>query len=59
MTPTNAPSSAPPPHDVGGLGPILAPRSIAVIGASRRADTMGHQILRNLLTYGYTGAAYP
>jgi acetyl coenzyme A synthetase (ADP forming)-like protein len=38
---------------------MLAPRSIAVIGASRRSNTMGHQILHNLLMYGYTGAAYP
>ena len=56
MTDT-APSA--PRHDVGGLGPLLAPRSVAVIGASRRANTMGHQILYNLLTYGFTGAAYP
>ena len=59
MNPPN-PSGAPPHvHDVGGLGPILAPRAIAVIGASRRTDTMGHQILHNLLMYGYTGAVYP
>jgi acetyl coenzyme A synthetase (ADP forming)-like protein len=52
------------PHDAslqdeGGLDPLLTPRSIAVIGASRRANTMGHQILRNLLAYGFTGAVYP
>jgi len=41
------------------IGALLAPRSIAVIGASRREGTMGHQILRNLITYGFTGAAYP
>ena len=55
--PDTTPSA--PRHDVGGLGPLLAPRSIAVIGASRRANTMGHQILYNLVTYGFTGAAYP
>ena len=59
MTPTNQPPAPAPVHDVGGLGPLLAPRSIAVIGASRRIDTMGHQILHNLLMYGYTGAVYP
>jgi len=60
LTPPTNPSAANPPvHDVGGLGPLLAPRSIAVIGASRRAETMGHQILHNLLAYGFTGAAYP
>jgi acetyl coenzyme A synthetase (ADP forming)-like protein len=41
------------------LDPILAPRSIAVIGASRSPNTMGHQILANLVRYGYTGAVYP
>ncbi|HMA22654.1 MAG TPA: CoA-binding protein, partial [Gemmatimonadaceae bacterium] len=38
---------------------LLAPRSIAVIGASRREGTMGHQILHNLIAYGFTGAVYP
>jgi acetyltransferase len=42
-----------------GLRALLAPRSVAVIGASRRADTMGHQILRNLIEHGFTGAVYP
>lgn len=41
------------------LDPILAPRSIAVIGASRSPNTIGHQILANLLEYGYTGTVYP
>lgn len=44
---------------MAGVGALLAPRSIAVIGASRRVDSMGHQILHNLLTYGFTGAVYP
>lgn len=41
------------------LDAILAPRSIAVIGASRRSLTMGHQILHNLIHLGYTGTVYP
>jgi acetate---CoA ligase (ADP-forming) len=41
------------------LDPILSPRSIAVIGASRTPSTIGHQILANLLRYGFTGAVYP
>ncbi len=57
--PQSADPVTPHRHDVDGLGPLLAPRSIAVIGASRRAETMGHQILHNLLAYGFTGAAYP
>jgi acetyl coenzyme A synthetase (ADP forming)-like protein len=41
------------------LRPILAPRSIAVIGASREPGTIGHQIVRNLLDSGYTGDIFP
>jgi acetate---CoA ligase (ADP-forming) len=41
------------------LGVLLAPATIAVIGASRRENTIGHQILHNLLTFGFTGAVYP
>ena len=41
------------------LRALLAPRSIAVIGASRRQDTIGYQILRNLIDFGFTGAVYP
>ena len=41
------------------LDPILKPRAIAVIGASRMSDTIGHQIFANLLRYGFTGAVYP
>ncbi|MEO8294851.1 MAG: acetate--CoA ligase family protein [Gemmatimonadota bacterium] len=41
------------------LDPILSPRSIAVVGASRTPDTIGHQIVANLIRYGFTGAVYP
>jgi acetate---CoA ligase (ADP-forming) len=41
------------------LDPILKPRSVAVIGASRRPDTIGHEILANIVKYGFTGAVYP
>jgi acetyl coenzyme A synthetase (ADP forming)-like protein len=37
---------------------LLTPRSVAVIGASRNPDTVGHHVLRNLLTGGYTGPVY-
>lgn len=40
-------------------GPILHPRSIAVIGASRHSNTIGYQILDNLIRYGFTGPIYP
>ncbi len=38
---------------------IFEPRSIAVIGASRRVDTIGYVILDSLLRDGYAGAVYP
>jgi acetyl coenzyme A synthetase (ADP forming)-like protein len=38
---------------------FLAPRSVAVIGASPRARTVGGEILRNLRSYGYGGSIYP
>ena len=47
------------PSAAATLAPILAPSSIAVIGASRTPGTIGHQILSNLITHGFTGAVYP
>jgi acetate---CoA ligase (ADP-forming) len=41
------------------LDAILRPRSIAVVGASRRPATIGYQILENLVRHGFTGAVYP
>ncbi len=38
---------------------LLAPRSIAVIGAGRRAGNIGHEMFRNLLEYGFEGPVYP
>jgi len=42
-----------------GLAPLLAPNTIAVVGASRRKGTIGHQILENLISYGFAGAVFP
>ena len=41
------------------IAPLFSPKTIAVIGASRRADTIGHEILQNLILNRFTGAAYP
>jgi acetyl coenzyme A synthetase (ADP forming)-like protein len=41
------------------LDPILKPKTIAVIGASRTPNTIGHETLANLIARGYTGAVYP
>src|SRR5690242_16805055 len=41
------------------LDAILKPRSIAVIGASRQTNTIGYQILDNLVKSGFHGPIYP
>lgn len=41
------------------LRPLLAPRSIAVIGASTEAHKVGGMPIRLLLQHGYPGAIYP
>lgn len=38
---------------------LLAPRSIAVVGASRRPDTLGHQLLRGILDGAFEGPVFP
>jgi len=38
---------------------IFRPRSIAVIGASRRAGSIGRELLRNLLGYEFNGKVFP
>jgi acetyl coenzyme A synthetase (ADP forming)-like protein len=38
---------------------FLKPRTVAVVGASRRPDTIGGAIFHNLLAYGFTGTVLP
>ncbi len=38
---------------------LLAPRSIAVVGASRQTGKIGHELFHNLLEYGFEGPVYP
>ena len=47
-----------PPHS-GSLDAIFRPRSVAVIGASRKRQTIGREILANLVDYGFNGPVYP
>jgi acetate---CoA ligase (ADP-forming) len=42
-----------------GLDAIFAPRSIAVIGASRRRDSIGFALLHNLVANQFEGAIFP
>jgi acyl-CoA synthetase (NDP forming)/GNAT superfamily N-acetyltransferase len=44
--------------DVASLTTLLRPGSIAVIGASRRPDTVGNAVLRNLHSGAFTGRLY-
>jgi acetyl coenzyme A synthetase (ADP forming)-like protein len=44
---------------VASLMALLRPRSIAVIGASRREGAIGNKLFRNLLHQGFNGVLYP
>ena len=41
------------------LDAIFRPRSIAVIGASRRPGSIGHEILHNLIEHDFQGVVFP
>jgi len=41
------------------VGRLLAPHSIAVVGAGQSADGIGHQVFRNLLAGDFQGPVYP
>lgn len=38
---------------------LMCPESVAVIGASRTPNTIGHELVRNIVNGGYTGPVYP
>jgi acyl-CoA synthetase (NDP forming)/GNAT superfamily N-acetyltransferase len=44
--------------DVASLRPLLQPRSLVVVGPSRRPRTVGRAILHNIVTGGFTGPVY-
>ncbi|MFD8498430.1 GNAT family N-acetyltransferase [Amycolatopsis sp. NPDC059657] len=44
--------------EVASLRSLLMPRSVAVIGASRRRGSVGNAVLRNLVDGGYGGDLY-
>ncbi|MEQ4303542.1 GNAT family N-acetyltransferase [Plantactinospora sp. B6F1] len=41
------------------LRPLLEPRSVAVVGAGRTPGGIGHETLRSLIRYGFTGPVHP
>jgi len=45
--------------DVRSLRHVLAPRSVAAVGASDRPGSVGGAVLGNLRAGGFTGAVYP
>ena len=44
---------------VASLRPFFQPKSVAVVGASRRRGTVGNSLFRNLLDADFQGAVYP
>ncbi|MEA2497055.1 MAG: hypothetical protein QOJ29_4966 [Thermoleophilaceae bacterium] len=44
---------------VAAIRHVLRPTSVALIGASRRRDSVGGAIFHNLIDAGFTGAVYP
>jgi len=38
---------------------FFSPKTVAVVGASREEGKVGHDLLKNLVTYGYKGKIYP
>ena len=45
--------------EAASMARLLSPRSIVVVGASRRSGTIGHELFRNLLGYDFQGPVYP
>lgn len=41
------------------LNPLFAPKSVAVFGASERADSVGQIVFQNMLESGFKGELYP
>src|SRR5204862_7979419 len=44
---------------VASLRPFFAPRSVAVVGASRRRGSIGGELFRNILAADFAGSTYP
>src|SRR6516225_8248971 len=59
FTATTLPANAPMLRaDVASLAPLLAPRSVAVVGAGRREGSIGRTILLNIRGAGFAGALF-
>jgi acyl-CoA synthetase (NDP forming) len=51
MTPTTDRSGVP--------EAVFSPKSVAIVGASANVDSPGHDYLRSILDFGFSGAVYP
>jgi acetyltransferase len=64
-TPTASSAGLEPAHDIlhqtrrRSLDPILAPKSIAVIGATERKRSVGRTVMTNLIEGGFAGKIFP
>ncbi len=47
------------PKQKNSLDGLFRPRSVAVVGASRRPGAIGHQVVANIVKSGFTGPVYP
>jgi len=45
--------------EVASIAAVLRPRSVAVVGAGRHPENVGHQVVRSLLVGDFSGAVYP
>lgn len=54
-----APEAEPPPGWRRPLDPVFAPRSVAVVGASRSRESIGWALLHNLVASEFNGAIFP
>ena len=56
---TSSPAAPAEKPDFRTLEPVLRPRSVAVIGASRDPLSVGGALFHNLMTRGFNGPVYP
>ncbi|TMJ67402.1 MAG: hypothetical protein E6G91_18560 [Alphaproteobacteria bacterium] len=56
---TNPAAGPPMALPASRLSPLLAPRSVAIVGASPRENTLGNNVVVNLRRFGYAGRIMP
>ncbi|WP_003543000.1 acetate--CoA ligase alpha subunit [Desulfotomaculum nigrificans] len=44
---------------MAGLTPLLTPRTVAIVGASKTPGELGNVVLKNVIGYGFTGGIFP